>query len=72
MTDKNWNYAQITKAAEDRIRSLMVPTDIGPDHADIRQQWAYGVYLGWYHLTTGWQQDGDSERLEALTNKQEG
>ena len=31
--------------------------------------WAYGVLLGWKDLTMGWMNDGDCERLEALTQK---
>lgn len=64
---KRWSYTAITTAAEARIISLMT-TDMeeGSAHADHRRQWAYGVFLGWNSLTLGWQNDGDSARLESL------
>ncbi len=35
------------------------------------RSWAYGVFSYWDRLTMGWQQIGDSERLEALTNPEQ-
>lgn len=74
VTDKKWSYQQITEAAESRIRSLMEHvTEATPDYQrSLHQQWAYGVFMGWQSLTMGWQQDGDSDRLEALTTRQAG
>ncbi|SAL66826.1 hypothetical protein AWB65_06400 [Caballeronia humi] len=36
------------------------------------RDWAYGTFVGWNGLTTGWQIDGDSERLAALTDPAKG
>jgi hypothetical protein len=63
-TDKRWSYRQVTEKAEARIRELLTFDD--DDSRRLRQQWAYGVYLGWYNLTVGWQEDGDSDRLKAI------
>jgi len=65
---KPWSYREATDAPERRIKQLMNPArPQEPDDARIYRQWAYGVFLGWQELTMGWQDDGDSERLEALT-----
>lgn len=63
-TNKRWSYRQVTEKAEARIRELST-SDI-EDVYGVRRQWAHGVYLGWYELTVGWQEDGDADRLKAL------
>lgn len=66
-----WTYNQITKTTEHRIKVCM---ESAREHADDRfveglhRHWAYGAYLVWNDLTTGWQNDGDSERMKALTD----
>ncbi len=61
---KSWTYEQITKKAEKEIKHLMA----GKHPWD--QDWAYGVFLLWKSITMGWQQSGDSERLEALVKNE--
>lgn len=60
---KKWDYEQITANAEKRIRVLAESGE---------HQWAYGVFIGWDSLTTGWQRDGDNGRLERLTEQPSG
>ena len=57
---KSWSYNQITKHTENEIIELMKSND------SYKQLMAYGVFWGWYTLTTGWQKDGDRQRIEAL------
>lgn len=66
---RSWSYKAVTEAAEKRIRSLIESSNPQPSDAHkgrIYREWAYGVYLGWSALTTGWQDEGDDARLEAL------
>ncbi len=59
---KTWSYKTITEKAEKEIRRLMSydhPLSVG----------AYGVFILWNDLTMGWQKEGDSDRLEALTKR---
>ncbi|WP_301233264.1 hypothetical protein [Pandoraea cepalis] len=63
-TFKRWSYQQVTTSAEARIRELRHGS-AGVGELACRQ-WAYGVYLGWYELTVGWQKHGDAARLLAL------
>lgn len=72
MADKKWSYQELTSETEQLIISLMETPDLASGHKVIKEQWAYGVYLGWYHTTMGWQQDSDAERMEALTTRQAG
>jgi hypothetical protein len=68
---QHWTYAEITASAEREIRRLMACAARAGDHQRTAQQfrdWAYGAFVGWNGLTTGRQIDGDSERLEALTD----
>ena len=68
---KTWTYEEITKKAEERIAGLMEKAR-GDNDSKMRlmyADWAYGVLLGWKDLTMGWMNDGDCERLEALTQK---
>lgn len=67
--EKRWSYAQITRKAEEEITRLMNSATDKTDHTDslIGKSMAYGVYISWYSLTTGWQKDGDDERLRLLT-----
>lgn len=67
---KAWNYYEVTKAAAEQIARLMLDSrNTEPDTAFTYRQWAYGVYLAWNALTTGWQNTGDREAMEALTRK---
>ncbi len=73
---KTWSYKTITQKAEKEITDLMKQAEKNAAKSDefssnLVRQWAYGVYIGWNALTTGWQQIGDKERLEALTKPEE-
>ncbi len=61
---KTWSYRTITEEAEEAIKHLM-----DDDARPYRQDWAYGVFLLWLSLTSGYRQDGDTDRLEALTKR---
>ncbi|WP_041494480.1 hypothetical protein [Burkholderia sp. KJ006] len=68
---KRWSYSQITKTAEEEILRCMDLAG-GADTAVARmlyQARAEGVYNMWYELTCGWQNDGDSRRMRALTEQ---
>jgi hypothetical protein len=65
MREKVWSYSSITKYSMKRISLLM-------DGDPLRSQWAYGIYLGWYELTCGWQVEGDDEIMSALTKTKKG
>lgn len=71
MKKKTWSYRAITEAAEQQIRTLIQRAGAeAQDDAHSRrllQTWAYGVFVGWASLTSGWQESGDYDRLEALT-----
>ncbi|MEP6606345.1 MAG: hypothetical protein ABJA60_09555 [Nitrosospira sp.] len=66
---KTWNYTAVTKEAERRITDLMTQSrqQSEPKEAALLRHWAYGVYLLWDDLTLGWRNEGDGERMEALT-----
>jgi hypothetical protein len=67
MSQKSWTYEEITQATEDKIaRLLRLAAGKPSERAMIFKDWAYGAYLGWYHLTCGWQEEGDAERMEAI------
>lgn len=69
---KTWSYAAVTKKAEEKIVSLMSQSRVmakHPDEARVFRYFAYGVFLAWNDLTMGWQDAGDSEKMEALTRK---
>jgi hypothetical protein len=62
--DKRWTYKQLTEMAEREIdRALQMADDASPIAADLHRCAARGVYDMWYNLTVGWQDDGDSKRL---------
>lgn len=65
---KMWSYKAITEQTEREIRRL-VEEDAKLDDFTVRlrKTWAWGVFMFWNNLTMGWQKEGDSERLEALT-----
>ena len=69
MTAKFLTYPQLGAQTEQRIKRWMTDASgrTEPDEITRREQWAYGAYLLWESLTTGWQAEGDSARLEALT-----
>jgi hypothetical protein len=66
---KRWSYKEITTFAEASIRRFMASAQKASTAEE--RMWyracAYGAYMGWYHLTCGWQENGDSERLDKLT-----
>ncbi|BCF95395.1 hypothetical protein PPGU16_84620 (plasmid) [Paraburkholderia largidicola] len=63
-TSKRWTYGQMTREAERLIvRHMSKETD-----NNVSRCMAMGVHQLWYSLTVGWQEDGDSERLERLIN----
>lgn len=67
---RQWSYRQVTAAAETEIRQLVEQsTAKDPAERQLVRQWAYGVFLGWSSLTTGWQEVGDNERLKALATE---
>jgi hypothetical protein len=66
---KVWSYNQITTAVEESIR---VEMELAAETADPRMRHIYevraaGALGAWRKLTMGWQQHGDSRRLEGLT-----
>jgi hypothetical protein len=61
-----WSYAEITREAEAKITSLLKETKYVPERKHVAHIWAYGIYLGWYSLTMGYQDAKDAARLEAL------
>lgn len=69
MEIKKWSYLQITEQTETRIRSLMqrASSAQAPFEKMMIVNWAYGVYLQWEALTSGWQTNGDNLRLLKLT-----
>jgi hypothetical protein len=74
MREKTWSYKEVTEEAEQRIVSLLkevrhIATQdqkLGQDYIAHAHAWAYGVFLGWNHLTLGYQDPSDVVRLEAL------
>ncbi len=71
MITKTWTYHELTAAAETAIQSCMrlaAKAPMGSQVRGIHLCHAWGVFHGWASLTLGWQESGDSERLEALTN----
>ena len=69
MTEKKWSYKEITQEAEARITSLLKEAKHSPEKKHVAHIWAYGIYLGWDSLTTGYQDASDAARLEALALK---
>lgn len=69
---KTWSYQAITQKAEKEITSLMEESISKSDKFEKRlfQSWAYGAFCFWNTLTMGWQRDGDSDRLQALTRQE--
>jgi len=69
-SSKKWSYKQITEHTEKTITFYMQQAVNLEEHSESRLYlaWATGVYNSWYSLTVGWQNDGDNDRLEALTN----
>lgn len=69
---KTWTYEEITQKAEKRIKNLMESSKTSPNEFERKlfQRWAFGTFSFWDVLTKGWQNDGDCERLEALTQRE--
>jgi hypothetical protein len=53
-------YQEITDFAEHEIRALC-----GRGSHEAKSM-ALGIWRFWYHITCGYQTDGDAERLEAI------
>lgn len=68
---KTWDYPAVTKEAEKQITQLMTKSQqvSDPKEAAMLRNWAYGVFHLWDHLTLGWRNEGDGERMEALTRR---
>lgn len=64
---KSWTYAEITEETITKIEQLKQQANTKAGNKAHLKEWAYGVYLGWYFLTYGWQEEGDKERMEQLT-----
>ncbi len=66
---KTWSYKTITQKAESEIKKFMAKAESAKSDFDrwTYLNWAYGTFSYWNNLTMGWQNIGDSERLEALT-----
>lgn len=67
VSSKSWTYKQLTDSAEQRMIRLRERAIANPTSAHLMQQWAYGAYSFWAERTSGWQNEGDDRRLEALT-----
>ncbi|MEQ5844301.1 hypothetical protein N0A02_33100 (plasmid) [Paraburkholderia acidicola] len=69
MSDRLWSYREITDTAAAEIAALM-EAGYGRERArrDLFAQWAVGIYKGWQSITSGSQEEGDAERLLALTD----
>lgn len=66
MTERTWSYREITQQTEASITSLLKEAKQEPEKKHISHIWAYGIYLGWSHLTLGYQDASDAARLEKL------
>lgn len=55
-----------TREAEDEIARLMQQETTNPDERHTVTCMAMGVHALWDHLTCGWQNIGDRERLREL------
>ena len=76
MMDKQWTYSDVTEQAEISIHRLMesaakdsAATD--SDRCLFYRTAAWGVWYGWNQLTMGCQEQGDTQRLEAMTHEQD-
>lgn len=63
-----WSYARITEITEESMRKSM---ERAASESDMLSQvqfrgHAYGAYLMWARLTTGWQAEGDDRRLTEI------
>lgn len=68
MQTKQWSYSDVTESVENRIRSFAESASTSPAAVDLYREWAYGAFLSWDTLTSGWQKEGDRERIESLAN----
>lgn len=72
MATKNktvFDYTSITASTEITIVAAMRRATHAPSSmlAEFHKACAFGAWLNWDAITTGWQNGGDSARLEALT-----
>jgi hypothetical protein len=63
---KRWSYAQVTREAEAEITRLMQQEASNADQRHLFTCMAMGAFAMWDHLTSGWQNAGDRDRLQAL------
>jgi len=63
-----WSYRQLTVAAEERIRAYLDQAEACQDFAarSYVEGWARGAVFLWDRVTSGFQNDGDLARLDAL------
>lgn len=65
-----WNYDVITMKAETVIKRIMNGAEkLNDVDARYREGEAFGAFLLWEALTDGEGEEGDAERLEALTHR---
>lgn len=69
MSNKSWNYDEVTETAIKKILMLKErATKRSEQEKKSYNDWAYGVYLGWEMLTMGRQKNGDDDRIRNLAN----
>jgi hypothetical protein len=69
MSAQKWAYEEVTDSAKTLITTLLANAEgLSAEQARMRQEWAYGVYLGWHYLTLEQQKEGDAGRMEAHAN----
>lgn len=67
--EKLFTYEALTETAGKRITEFMEKSRKATDDFSrwSYRSWAYGVFTYWSEVTSGWKKEGDTERLEALT-----
>lgn len=67
---KLFSYETLTATAEKRIIEFMEKSRKTTDDFSrwAYRGWAYGVFTYWSEVTSGRKKEGDTERLEALTD----
>lgn len=75
MDKRTWTYEEITTTAERQISNnmrLSASSQAKGDEwaANHLANFAWGVWHMWDVLTIGWQEPGDSKRLQAMTERE--
>ena len=67
----SWSYKQVSESTANTIVSLLnqAKSDTDTHSRNLYRQWAYGAYLAWEHLTLGWRENGDAEKMKALLDE---